>query len=128
MRRTTLGSLAVAGLLTGALPTGTARGAGEDPNAGANAPSSAQSGASSAQQDLRFSGTVSAVDPTAQTVTVKAMVRSKTFHLAADAQIMVEGKSNATLGDLKVGDRVEVTYRDQDNTSVAQRISRTETK
>ncbi len=100
--------------------------AGDDPNAGANAPSqSGQSDINSDQRDQRVSGRITAIDTAAQTITVKGTLLSKVMKVGSDAQIAVEGNASAALSDLKVGDRVEVSYRTDGDTLIAQRITRT---
>jgi Cu/Ag efflux protein CusF len=100
--------------------------ADNDPNAGANAPAQpGQSDTSSDQREQRVSGRITAVDTAAQTITVKGTLLSKVIKVGSDAQIAIEGNASAALSDLKVGDRVEVSYRTEGDTLIAQRITRT---
>jgi hypothetical protein len=100
--------------------------ASDDPNAGANAPpQSSQTDTSSDQRDQRVSGRITAIDTAAQTITVKALLLSKVIKVGSGAQISIEGNTSAALSDLKVGDRVEVSYRLEGDTLNAQSITRT---
>lgn len=87
-----------------------------------------QSGSSGDQRVRQIGGRISAIDTAAQTVTVKGILLGKTIKVGSDAQIAVEGKTAATLGDLNVGDRVEVSYHRQGDTLVAERITLTQSK
>jgi len=85
-----------------------------DPNSGANAPaqpSQSQSDTSSNQREQRLTGRITAIDTSAKTITVKGTLLSKVIKIGSGAQIAVEGNSSGALSDLKVGDRVEVSYR-----------------
>jgi len=97
------------------------------PPAQADQPTS-QPGGSGEQRILQASGRITAIDTTAQTITVKSGLFSKTMKVGSDAQIAVEGKTGAALGDLKVGDRVQVSYQKQGDALIAQRIALTESK
>jgi hypothetical protein len=48
----------------------------------------------------------------------------KKFKLADECQIVVEGKSDAGLGGLRIGDQVAFSYEDADGVLVANRIGR----
>ena len=61
----------------------------------------------------RVRGEVTAVEPEAKTMVVKVMEGKKTLDVGVDVTdktIIREGKTNKTLGDLKVGDRVWMKY------------------
>jgi Cu/Ag efflux protein CusF len=101
--------------------------AATDPNSDANAP--AQSRESSAANDRglpQVSGTIRAIDLTAGTITVKGLFLSKTISVGSEAQIGVEGKPNASLSDLNVGDRVLVIYHRSGQMLVADKVTRSE--
>jgi len=98
-----------------------------DPNADTNA--AAQGSESSATNDQglpQVSGTIKAIDLAAETITVKGLLLSKTVTVRAEAQIGVEGKPNASLSDLNVGDRVLVIYHRSGQTLVADKVTRSE--
>jgi hypothetical protein len=100
--------------------------ADDNPNSGANTPAQpGQSDTSSEQREQRISGRITAVDTGAQTITVKGLLLSKVIKVGSDAQIAIEGNTSATLSDLKVDDRVAVSYHAEGDTLTAQRITRT---
>ena len=114
--------------LAAALLATTAWADNNDPNSGANMPaqpSQSQSDTSSNQREQRLTGRITAIDTAAQTVTVKGTLLSKVVKVGSGAQIAVEGNSSGALSDLKVGDRVEVSYRMEGDTLTAQSITRT---
>jgi len=97
-----------------------------DPNAGAGTPSQpGQSDPGSSQREQRLTGRITAIDTAAQTVTVKGTLMSKVIKVGSDAQIAIEGNTSAALSDLKVGDRVEISYRAEGDTLTARSITRT---
>jgi len=98
----------------------------QDYNAGASAmpTQSDQTQNGSAQQPRQVEGRISAINLAKETITVKGMLLGKTIHLGSDAQIAIEGKSPATLSDLKVGDRVEVRYHRDGDSLAADQITR----
>jgi len=73
----------------------------------------------------RVRGEVTAVEPGAKTMVVKAMEGKKTLDVGVDVTdktIIRQGKANKTLGDLKVGDRVWMKYEKTSNKLVADYI------
>ena len=61
----------------------------------------------------RVRGEVTAVEPGAKTMVVKAMEGSKSLDIGVDITdktIIREGKATKTLADLKIGDRVRLKY------------------
>jgi hypothetical protein len=73
----------------------------------------------------QFSGVVSHLDSAARTLAVKnhdgGTGKEMKFALASDAKIM-QGSQARGLGQLKIGERVKVTYADQGSTHQAKRI------
>ena len=73
-----------------------------------------------------FTGEITAVDAKACTLTVKhvkAEGEPKTFKVPADCKIVVApDKENATLADLKVGDKVHVMYMEDAGVLTAKKI------
>jgi len=70
-------------------------------------------------------GEVTAVEPTAKTLTVKAMQGKETMDVGAtitDKTAIREGKTTKTLGDIKVGDHVTMTYEKTGTGMVAHAI------
>jgi Cu/Ag efflux protein CusF len=79
-----------------------------------------------AVKDRSFDGTISAVDATERTLTVKEFLLVKTFHLGKDCALGVGNKKRATLADLKPGMEVEVNYKESGGVLVANRIAQKE--
>lgn len=73
----------------------------------------------------RVRGEVTAVEPGAKTMVVKAMEGKKALDVGVDVTdktIIREGKANKTLGDIKVGDRVWMKYEKASDKLVADSI------
>jgi Cu/Ag efflux protein CusF len=77
------------------------------------------------QKSEMFVGTVEAVDATTRTVKAKDFLSEKRFNLADDCPVVVNGKPDGSLGDLRIGDRVTFNYENTDGVLVANRISPT---
>jgi Cu/Ag efflux protein CusF len=70
-----------------------------------------------------YSGTVSAIDTSAPSLTVQgANAASRMFQVTSTTTIVTAGNPNAKLSNLKVGDRVDVSYTEEDKKLVAHRI------
>lgn len=72
----------------------------------------------------QFSGRISKIDTAGKTLAVKEEGKTQmemNFALANDAKIM-EGYKKTTFGDLKVGERVKVSYADVASKHEARRI------
>ena len=74
------------------------------------------------EPQLETSGRIKAIDQQKQTVTIKGMVLEKTFDVPATASIVVKGNENASLSDLKVGEKASVTYHSEGDKLIAQKI------
>ena len=73
----------------------------------------------------RVRGEVTAVEPGAKTMVVKAMEGKKALDVGVDVTdrtIIRQGKANKTLGDLKVGDQVWMKYEKTSDKLVANYI------
>ena len=81
-----------------------------------------------AQEYETVTGTITDVDMDAKTLTVKGAVLSKTFRLGGDAAIEIMDNRKATIGDLREGDEVSVTYKEQGDILWAHKIVRTNAK
>ena len=126
MKRTRCNYWLGAGLGAAALLLVATAWADNDPNSGASTPAPpGQSDTSNNQREQQLTGRITAIDTSAQTVTVKGTLLSKVIKVGSDAQIAVEGNASAALSDLKVGDRVAVSYRAEGDTLTARRITRT---
>ena len=70
-----------------------------------------------------YSGTLQSLDPKARTIIVDSSANPQKFVVPTDAQIVVKDKPKAALGDLMVGDKIQVKYTDDDGVHVAHQIS-----
>ena len=75
------------------------------------------------QQLFIYSGTLQSLDLKARTIIVDSSANPQKFVVPTDAQIVVKDKPKAELGDLMVGDKVQVKYTDDDGVHVAHQIS-----
>ncbi len=76
-----------------------------------------------AQTSVEFTGTLTAIDLEARTVKAKATFASKKFNLADNCAIVINGKPDGRLGDLKPNDRLVFSYDEIDGINVANRIA-----
>ena len=76
------------------------------------------------QKNPTFTGTIRAIDARTRTVTARSLMGEKKFHLANGCKIVVDGKADAGLSDLRIGERMSVSYEDADGVLVANRIGR----
>jgi hypothetical protein len=70
----------------------------------------------------KFVGTVRAIDAETRTVKAKNFLNEKKFSLANDCRIVIDGRTDGRLSDLRIGDRVALSYEDSDGVLVASRI------
>jgi Cu/Ag efflux protein CusF len=78
-----------------------------------------------AQTSQSFTGTLTAVDTIDRTVKAESMLTSKTFHLADNCAIVINGKVSQDMRELKLGSRMEFSYDDVNGVNVANRIGPT---
>jgi predicted RNA-binding protein len=71
-----------------------------------------------------FNGTITAIDLNEQTLKARAFMGSKKFNLASNCRIVIDGKTDAALRDLRIGDRVAFNYEDVGGVLVANRVGR----
>lgn len=71
-----------------------------------------------------FVGTIQALDSGAKTVKARSFMAEKKFNLADGCRIVVPNKPDASMRDLRIGDRVEFSYEDADGVLVVSRIGR----
>ncbi len=70
----------------------------------------------------RFSGTVQSVDPNTGRITVKNnRGATRDFTAGSDAKIR-RGRTGASLGDIKVGDRVNIDYKGSETRPVVRGV------
>ena len=75
------------------------------------------------QNSATFVGTVAAIDSTTRSVKIKDSHAERKFNLADNCPIVINGKMNGDLSDLRIGDRVSLSYDNEDGVLVANRLS-----
>ena len=75
------------------------------------------------QTSAAFVGTLDAIDASARTVKAKRFVGDKKFNLADNCRIVVNGKQNASLSDLRLGQKLAFSYDEVDGVNVVTRIA-----
>jgi Cu/Ag efflux protein CusF len=69
-----------------------------------------------------FTGEITKIDATS--ITLKnSKGEEKSFSVGAKVKVAVEGKEAAELKDLKVGDKMKVTYSEEEGKNVAHKIA-----
>jgi Cu/Ag efflux protein CusF len=63
-------------------------------------------------------GTLTAIDASSKSVKARHLMGEMKFNLADDCQIVVNGKSNGQLSDLRLGQKVTLTYDEVDGVKV----------
>jgi Cu/Ag efflux protein CusF len=77
-----------------------------------------------ADKPRQLTGEITAVDPTAGTVTINSKKEgSKTFSVTATTKFGGEGK-DITIADLKAGDKVTIHYTEADSKLVASKVGK----
>jgi len=76
------------------------------------------------QTGSTFTGTVEAIDADARTLKAQHLLSEKKFNLAKDCPIVLGGKSDGKLSDLRIGDKLSVHYEEIDGVLVATCLSR----
>jgi hypothetical protein len=71
-----------------------------------------------------FTGTVEAIDADARTLKAQHLLSEKKFNLAKDCPIVIGGKSDGKLSDLRIGDKLSVYYENIDGVLVATCVAR----
>ncbi|MGD0017274.1 MAG: hypothetical protein ABSC38_07150 [Verrucomicrobiia bacterium] len=72
---------------------------------------------------LSATGEIAAVDATAGTLSIKKGEATLSFTIAKDCKVSTADKKDATVTDLKVGDKVAVGYSEEAGAKVAHKIS-----
>jgi hypothetical protein len=75
------------------------------------------------KRTTEFVGTLDAIDLGDRTVKAKETFGQKKFNLADGCQIALEGRSDASLKDLALGQRYEFTYENVNGVNVVNRIA-----
>lgn len=76
-----------------------------------------------AQTSLKFTGTLTAIDLGERTLKAKSLFDSKKFNVADDCAIVINGKINGRLSDLRPDTSVMFSYDDINGVNVANRIA-----
>jgi hypothetical protein len=76
------------------------------------------------QERPTYVGTVRAIDCDTRTVRAKRMLSEKTFRLADGCRIVINGHADGSLSDLRIGDRITLTYENANGVLVASCLGR----
>ena len=76
-----------------------------------------------AQTSIEFTGTLTAIDLGEKTLKAKAMFASKKFNVADNCAIVINGKTDGQLGDLKPNDKLVFNYDEINGVNVVNRIT-----
>ncbi|MFZ0827097.1 MAG: hypothetical protein WAO02_06715 [Verrucomicrobiia bacterium] len=76
-----------------------------------------------AQTSETFTGSLTAIDLDTKTVKAKALFDTKKFSLGDNCAIVINGKINGQLADLKPNDKLVFSYDEIDGVNVANRIA-----
>ena len=76
-----------------------------------------------AQTSIEFTGTLTAIDLGEKTVKAQAMFGSKKFNVADNCAIVINGKTDGQLSDLKPNDKLVFTYDEINGINVVNRIA-----
>jgi Cu/Ag efflux protein CusF len=75
------------------------------------------------QTGTTFTGELRAVNLNDQTVVAKSLFGTDTFHLADNCAIVINGKLDGQLSDLKLGERMTFNYEDVNGVKIVNRIA-----
>jgi predicted RNA-binding protein len=81
-----------------------------------------------AQTSIAFMGSLTAIDLDDRTIKAKSAFATKKFNLADNCAIVINGRMDGQLADLKPNDRLMFSYDEIEGVNVANRIERVETK
>jgi len=70
----------------------------------------------------QFTGIVESIDAKAGTAIIKKGTESKTFKIGEKTKYATSDKKDATVADIKVGDKVKVAYSEEGGVAAAHRI------
>lgn len=79
-----------------------------------------------AQKSAAFSGALTAVDLNDRTLKAKNMLSAKTFNVADGCTIVIAGKPDARLSDLKLGEKLVFNYEEVKGVNIVNRIGTAE--
>jgi Cu/Ag efflux protein CusF len=75
------------------------------------------------QTSTTFNGELRAVNLEDRTVVAKSLFNTDTFHLADNCAIVINGKPDGQLSDLKLGNRMTFNYEDVNGVKIVNRIA-----
>jgi len=81
-----------------------------------------------AQTSLEFTGTLTAIDLGEKTLKARAAFGSKRFNVANNCAIVINGKTDGQLSDLKPNDKLTFSYDEINGVNVVNRIGPAETR
>lgn len=76
-----------------------------------------------AQTSSEFTGTLTAINLNKRTVEAQSMFTSRKFSLADDCAIVINGKPDGKLADLRPEEKLDFSYNDIDGVNVVNRIA-----
>lgn len=79
-----------------------------------------------AQTSATFSGSLTAIDLETKTVKARQLFEVKTFKVGDDCAIIINGKPDGQLGDLRPNDKLVFSYDDLDGVNIVNRIAPSE--
>jgi Cu/Ag efflux protein CusF len=89
-----------------------------------SAPGNAKVAQKIEQAGSTFTGTVEAIDADSRTLKAQHLLSEKKFNLAKDCPIVIGGKSDGKLSDLRIGDKLSIVYEEVDGVLVATCVAR----
>src|SRR5690349_14814366 len=78
------------------------------------------------QKEKSYSGIIDRVDAKEKTVKLKGMLFTRTFNIADNCEFSLGDKKDATLDNLRAGQKVDVQYKDASGVLVANRFTQEE--
>lgn len=75
-----------------------------------------------AETSIEFTGTLTAIDLNDRTVKAQSGFATKKFNLSDDCTIVINGRTDGKLADLKPNDRLKFSYDEVDGVNVVNRI------
>ena len=81
-----------------------------------------------AQTSITFTGTLTAIDLEEKTLKAKASFSSKKFNVADNCAIVINGKTDGQLNELKPNDKLVLSYDEINGVNVVNRIAPAETQ
>jgi hypothetical protein len=76
------------------------------------------------ENGAEFTGRVLAIDGADRSIKVAGLDGEEKFNLGASCPIVINGQLNGSLNDLRLGERVSLTYENHDGVLVADRVTR----